>query len=259
MMNTFIIVYYGGTGSSWLVNVLGSIPKVLIPAYEPVENWHWKDAQAEKLAWLRHALGGPADDDPAEVASWVEGLEESPQFQRLGRRRFTSVGFKMTESAIADRAALLYLLDELGTRLVVLERHNRIKHALSLYRSHEEKKNQFRYQDLAPASTVELATFDGWVAHADGWARRTAVFREQAADRLGADRVLPVTYEDLVTEEGKAATLRLVCDFLGLDAAAIRADGGYRKVTPDDLRSSIVNYDEVRAHFAKTAFASDFG
>ena len=257
-MASFVVIYYGGTGSSWLVNVLGSIPGVLIPAYEPLEPWHWKAADADKLAWLELALSPPDSRDKDAVAGWTEGLAATPQFQRLTRRRFETVAFKMTVAAISDTEALFAILAARHTRLVVLERRNRVKHALSLYRSHEEGKNQFRFEGLAPPTVVDVGVLDRWVEHAAGWHRRTIDFRAEAGRRLGQGVVHTVAYEDFVTAAGKQATLARVCGYLGLDPEAIRSDGGYRKATADDLAETIVNYDEVRAHFAGTPLASCF-
>ncbi|HKZ25504.1 MAG TPA: hypothetical protein VJ398_06905 [Acidimicrobiia bacterium] len=37
MSGSFVVVYYGNTGSTWLVETLSTSPEVLVPAFEPLE------------------------------------------------------------------------------------------------------------------------------------------------------------------------------------------------------------------------------
>ena len=129
-MGCFAVVYYGNTGSSWLVQTLGSAPGVVIPAFEPLESWAWKAGSDEKLVWLRNAFTPPEEREGAAFDAWLEGLAVSPQFEKLHTKDFSTVGLKMTGGAISDTSGLLGLLRELATKVVLLQRRNRVKHAV---------------------------------------------------------------------------------------------------------------------------------
>lgn len=50
-METFLLVYYGNTGSSWLIQALGSAPAVFVPGFEPLEKGPGKSPI--QSAWTR--------------------------------------------------------------------------------------------------------------------------------------------------------------------------------------------------------------
>jgi LPS sulfotransferase NodH len=257
MVGSFVIVYYGNTGSSWLVQTLGSAPGVLIPAFEPLESWAWKAEGAEKLAWLRTAFSPPAVRVGPEFDVWVAALGKSPQFSQLPTDEFSTVGFKMTWSAVPDTAALLEFFREKRTMLVFLERSNRIKHALSLYRYHDEKKSQFELAGVRPPSKVKLKRFDYWVQDSIRLHGELDAFRATALDSLDPESITTVAYEDFVSPEGKVAVIDRLVEFLGIEAPSLDASH-FEKSTPDDLRSAIVNYDRLRRRYRKTPLAEHF-
>ncbi len=270
-MRSFLLLYYPGTGSSWLAGMLAAAPGVWLPGYEPLERWHWDAPEPAKLAWLAAALAGPPTGDPADPA-WLEALHRSPQCQTDPPPAVEVIGLKMTEDAIQDRAALLDVLDGAATDVLFVVRENRIKQALSLYRSYEERKNQFQFAGVMPPTTVDFATFDRWLDVAVGWHDRTVALREACRARLGAERVATVAYEAFAADAGKAAVLEEACGFLGLDGAPVLAaldemlgggdpfgpQGHYRKATADDLAAAVVNYDRLRRRYRGTPFERDF-
>jgi len=252
---SFVVVYYGNTGSSWLVETLSTSEDVLVPAFEPLELWAWDAPDAEKMAWIRGAFTPPEPRTPAAMQRWFEEMSSSPQFKGVkGREQFRIVGFKMTEGTLTDQAALLRLLDELGTRVITLHRSNRLKHALSLYRYHEENKSQFDGKGLRPPSKLDLARFDGWVHESTRLHDRLVAFRLMVDDLLGTGRGLELSYEEFVTAEGKQATIERVGEFLGLDVGVMK-QSRFEKATPDDLAKAVVNYRALRRRYRSTDLA----
>ncbi|MFZ0493512.1 MAG: hypothetical protein WAM81_10010 [Acidimicrobiia bacterium] len=250
-MASFIVFYYGNTGSSWLVETLGSAPGVIIPAFEPVEEWAWKASDEDKLEWIRNALSPPLGRGGEAFESWVAGLARSPQFNGLPDKEFESVGFKMNGQTLDDLEGLIRTASEVGAKAIFLERDNRLKHALSLYRYHEEFKSQFDHSGVRPSTKVDFKKFERWLIDSHRLHSNQRAFRALAASMLGWDRMIDVTYEDFITSEGKAAVIDRLAGFLGLDRSAI-GESGFAKATPDGLQQAVVNYGQFRKRFIGT-------
>lgn len=241
-MRSFAVIFYGGSGSSWLVHTLSSAPEVVIPAYEPLESWHWDASDAEKLAWLDAAFSPPAERD-----AWVTALSRSPQFQGLRDGEFSVVGLKMTPEAISDHASLLDLFARHGTTLVFLSRANRVKHALSLYRMHEEQRDQFNPDRAAEPTRLRMRKFDHWLARAEAWHELQEAFRDKAGRRLAPSSLVDLTYESFTGEEGKDHVVAWLSTVLGLRSGTI-THSRYRKATPDRISDAVVNYRRLCRH-----------
>ena len=255
MSGSFVVVYYGNTGSTWLVETLSTSPEVLVPAFEPLEQWAWAAPDIEKMAWIRAAFTPPVQRTAQAMQGWFDELSASPQFKGVkGREHFRLVGFKMSEGVMEDQAPLLELLDELGTRVITLQRSNRLKHALSLYRYHEENKSQFDREGVRPPSQVDLTVFDGWVHESTRMHDSLLTFRRMVVDRLGADRSLELSYEELVTAAGKQSTLERIGEFLQFDVSGVR-HSRFEKATPDDLARAVVNHRALRRLYRSTDLA----
>lgn len=254
-MNSFVLVYYGNSGSSWLIEALGGGPDVLVPAFEPLESWAWKASDAEKADWIRVVFNPPEELQGDDLAAWLEKLRKTPQFVELKKTSFSHVAFKMTASAFKNRDRFLEVVEETESKLVFLRRDNRVKHALSLYRYHEEKKSQFDHAGVRPPSRVELRTFDKWLRSSSALDRELSALTDTALARLGAERVATVTYEEFVDDDGKRAVLDRLTDFLSIQQSATSV---FKKATADDLRRAVVNYDELKHRYRKTEFARFF-
>jgi hypothetical protein len=250
-MASFIVFYYGNTGSSWLVETLGSAPGVLVPAFEPVEGWAWKASDGEKLDWIRNALVPPAKREGAAFEAWVAGLARSPQFKGLPEKEFESVGFKMNGQTLDDLEGLIRVVSEVGAKAIFLERDNRLKHALSLYRYHEESKSQFELAGVRPPTKVDFKKFERWLIDSHRLHVNQREFRRLAVSMLGWDRMIDVTYEDFVTPDEKTAVVDRLAGFLDLDRSAM-GESGFAKATPDGLQEAVVNYVRFRKRFIGT-------
>jgi len=250
-MASFIVFYYGNTGSSWLVETLGSAPGVLIPAFEPVEGWVWKASDEEKLEWIRNALAPPREREGEAFESWVAGLARSPQFTRLPDKEFQFIGFKMNGQTLDDLEGLVRVVSKTGAKAIFLERDNRLKHALSLYRYHEESKSQFELAGVRPPTKVDFRKFERWLIDSHRLHSNQRAFRRLAVSMLAWNQMIDVTYEDFVTLEGKAAVINRLAGFLGLERSAI-GESGFAKATPDGLEEAIINYARFRKRFIGT-------
>ena len=126
-MAGFVCIYYGNTGSSWLLEALGSSPDVLVPGFEPLENWAWKADDEAKLEWLETAMSPPQARSGSEYEAWVSALQASPQVSGdLVKPSFTRVGFKMKDLAAFEPEAVADVLQRTGSKVILLTRQNRI-------------------------------------------------------------------------------------------------------------------------------------
>ena len=258
---SFVVVYYGNTGSSWLMETLSTTKEVLVPGFEPLEAWAWKVSDAEKLAWVRAALQPPTQRWGEPFDRWVAELAASPQFQEIvgwKRDNFKVLGFKMSTSAVADSTALIEVVAEAGARLVALRRDDRLRHALSLYRYHEERRSQFAGSEPGGPSRVRLRRFQRWVDESIRLDEGLKTFQRLAVEQLGTERVLPVGYEEFVTSHGKQATIDRLAQFLALDRGLIKEAASFVKATPDDLSEAVANYQALRRRYRSTPLARSF-
>lgn len=241
----FVCLYYGGTGSSWLLNTLETSPDVLIPAYEPLEWMHWQAPEADKLRWVDAALDVPDSLDETAVADWKHRLGLSPQFVEFDPKPFRVVGFKMSPEAISDVGALFEVIAARSGKLLAIRRDDRIRHAVSLYRAHEEGKHQFRGEGLLPPTKLKKRPFLKWLDYSDRVDGDMAAIVAGAAPRLGAENVLSVDYEDFLSDGGKAQVVAQVAAFLQVDPGSMQWSS-YRKATPDALDAAVANYESMQ-------------
>ncbi|MFO7547442.1 MAG: hypothetical protein R6X29_01035 [Acidimicrobiia bacterium] len=257
-MAGFVCLYYGNTGSSWLVETLSTSPEVLVTGFEPVEQWAWDAPAGDKLAWMREALTPPVGQSDEAFEAWGERLAASPQFDStFGKHGISLTGFKMTWGAVDDPEGIIRVIDETGSKAISLVRENRVKHALSLYRYHEEQKSQFEQKGVRPPSRVPYEVMVRWLEESSRLHEEALGFAERCESVLGPGRVARVAYEEFVTSEGKEATIRRLAGFLGIDQEGIRRSR-FEKATPDDLREALDNYLEMRLRFALTPHRRDF-
>ncbi|MDH3539688.1 MAG: hypothetical protein OEP52_06825 [Acidimicrobiia bacterium] len=252
-MRSFLLVFYGNTGSSWLIQTIGSPRTVYIPAFEPLEKWAWEVTEAERLEWMRTVFSPPDDRSGAEYRAWLENVGQNPHFGAPKNPAFSVVGFKMHSHTIDDHAALLKTLRDLDSKVIVLQRTNRIKHALSLYRYHEEGKSQFDKSGVRPPSELDLEVFHRWVKESVALHRQSKAFWKEAVALLGRDALERVNYEAFIDEAGKVETMERLADFLGIDGLSYTASV-FKKATPDSLEAAVVNFDELAARYAGTKF-----
>ncbi|MCP3903977.1 MAG: sulfotransferase [Planctomycetes bacterium] len=213
----FVVLFPGRTGSSWLISCLDSHPAI--------------EAEGERL--VRRS--------PRSQRGWIERF--------YGRRRRGGVlarGFKTKLKDVWDLDAFRHLLQERGVRVVVLDRRNTIKLAVSTInarRLHERTGRWNRSRDTAalPPFELEPADLERELDECRELRERLAAF----ADTLELPR-LALCYEDLLTDpEGRLAEIMA---FLDVPPAPLASE--VVKNTDDDLSRVLANHDALREHFA---------
>lgn len=225
-MKTFVIVADSRSGGTHLTSALNSLEDVRCVS-EPF-NHRKLETHEEQTAW---AL----------------------QFYRKGvRDAQAAVGFRTKVKQVADVHAFQTFLDEQETVLIHLRRRNQLKQAISSIRAIELFKATGDYNvkgDAPPLPPSEIKL--GALKH---HLKAITDLADQENAFIGSfSRLTPlgVFYEDLLeTPDEVFARIH--------EALAIRPTGEIRSVTrkntPDDLRTAILNYDEVAAFLKGTPF-----
>jgi LPS sulfotransferase NodH len=219
-----MVLFQGRTGSTFFVEALDSHPDVSA-RYEELTAYEWLEEDGDaQLEEVRRLLRAPA---------------------RPGTR---AIGFKTKLRDVLDREGLAGVLGEVGARLIHLKRRNLVKLTVSSFNServHEQTGDWNVYcHEAAPAAplTIEPEAFRARLREREHY--------ESELDRFVATAARPTLtlfYEDLLIDP--QGTLELAFRFLGLEP--IPASGRTLKVTSDDLRSALVNFDELRASVAE--------
>ena len=256
-MAGFACVYYGNTGSSWLLDVLGRSPDVLVPGFEPVETWAWDTSVSERLRWIRTTFDPPEVREGPEWERWKEAVDRSPNAKpNAWNLSFRITGFKMSNLAVEHPWRTLLALRRSGAKTIVLTRRNRLKHALSLYRYREEKKSQFELKGVRPPTELDLDVYDDWLQKSAWMHEQSRAFRRSAERVLGHENVADVEYEEFVTEQGKQEVVDRMVSFLGVEAPQL--DSHFEKATPDSLEAAVSNFEALRGRYADTEYRQFF-
>ncbi len=274
----FVGFFAGSEGTTFLFDMLARHAGVLVPVSEPLERHQpYMDGVPleAKMQWLRLALSLPGDI--ADRAAWMAALQavipampldaQSPRLETA-----TCVAFKVRPPVLdfdrdltgmarwrawgwrrSPRARFLAMLRRSGATLVVFERHNVVKRAVSSWRMLNERKSQFIRRNDGPSEIPpqdfleELRRYDDYLALA------RAICAQARA--LGV-RVETVVYESLLRDP--QGVIARVLEALGLEVpselpAWIR-QSRYQKFTPTDLSRVLTNFEALRASVRGTPY-----
>lgn len=224
----FVLLFEGRTGSSYLISGLGTHPEVR--------------AEEEGLVRLK-------DSGHDAQSAWIKKALSIPLLGKSG-----AVGFKTKLRDIADPQQFARLLRGLGVKIIHMQRRNRVKVAISeincnvLYKR-TKYYNVYKEEDRLPPIRIEVADF-----------KETLAMREKLDEELKRfvdDLQLPtlnVFYEEILQDETN--TLSGIYSFLGVPFHATK--GASYKNTSDDLRDALLNFDELKASVAGTAYEAMF-
>lgn len=224
----FVILFPGRTGSTFLVSALDAHPDVEAKG-EVLDGLRPKGVEAQR-AWVERYLRGPA----------------------IGRSK--AIGFKTKLRDVLDQDAFTAAVESYNTRIIVLDRRNDVKHAVSRITARVLRDRTGRWNRYEGSEALGLLQID-----ADDFASRlSAVEEEKETIRsyvAGLDRPhLQIDYEDLCLDP--PATFKKVFEYLGVRSVPVA--GATLKNTSDDLREVISNFDEIRTAYVGTPYESMF-
>lgn len=218
---SFVIFAQGRTGSTLLVDLLRSHP----------------DVHCDEEILFRRVI--------APIA-WVQSQRRRYAESHYG---FKVKPYQLTEDQQTDPATFLLRLHGRGWKVLHLWRRNVLRHALSNMVA--EHVGRFVFRGEAPPAAR------GIIVDTEMLLGAIRTRTEQSVRERTALEGIPhasVCYEDdLLDERRHQATLDRLSDQLGLPAAP--AQTVVRRITENDLRGAIANYDEVAAAIAGTQWA----
>jgi len=230
----FVILFDGSSGSSWFAQSLDRHKEVLIAGYEPLEwtnhdNYNGPNATQWQALWLSHVWRNFPRAN-SNFSRWLEGyisnrkldpmIHHSPLTVRIPSRAEVvsalAAGFKVRPATIESNqlsGTLREALLRMGGKTLIVNRRNRVKQALSLYRRRVQGKGQFmNAQGHQEATHIQPSELSVLLRRREEQARAI----ECTAHDLGAP-VLRIFYEDLQRDFFK--TMGYVLDHLGVDGS----------------------------------------
>lgn len=224
----FVILFVGRVGSSYLTDLLNAHPNIR-SLYDEVTELRDKGAEAQ-LSWAEEALTPPL----------------------IGR--FRAVGFKTKPANLVDIDAFTKLIIDKQCKVIQLVRNNRVKSVVSHLNGRRLAEatgmwGLFKESDRPGAFAIDPEEFDRVMQH-----------REQVDQGLidyVASLPLPrleLDYEDLL--QHRDAVLERAFTFLGVNVQPV--EGPSLKITSDDLREVLLNYDELRDRYKGTKYEHMF-
>jgi LPS sulfotransferase NodH len=253
MKDRFIIVFVGHTGSSWLCDVLSRQPGLGYLPTEPLSKICMvlgRDTP-EHVEYFRNFLfHGPIEAMVKTHAAFgVPVSQENIDKLRAARSLF----FKARFDEFPRSPDGLAWVKECQTPLIRLSRRNKVKHAISHIKRNDMNLGHFKFKEILPPIHIDPQFLADRV--------KVLAEREQKSDLLIAHVGVPtlkISYEDLMADID--TSVRKILDFIQLPytASELVLESLYKKVTHDDLRHALSNYDEVRSYFKNTTHISDF-
>ncbi len=226
----YIILFIERDGSTYLTSMLMSHPQV--------------EAVYEHFAVMKQQ-GTTAE----EQLHWAQSFLTPPL---IGKKK--AVGFKTKLVDVLDHEGFAAIVQKTGCRIIQMRRRNFIKAVVSRINARRlfeasGKWNLYQESDRMPPLQINLVEFDQFIKE-----REQA---DQELDDYAASLKLPrliIEYEDLLT--AKDQTLNSLFAFLKIKDLPVQSKT--LKNTSDDLREVVLNFDELRAHFAGTVYDAMF-
>jgi len=224
----YVLFLVGRVGSTYLTSLLDSHSRI--------------EALGEALRDL--------EDEGAEVQlRWATEFLSPPLVSRKAAR-----GFNVKLVHLADLDAFSELLHEQECKIIHLQRRNRVKAVVSRLNGRRLHKRTgmwglFEESDRPGAFHVDPEEFNEFLKHREQVDKEL----EDYVDNLGLP-TLELFYEDLLTDEN--AFLNDVFAFLNVPSKQV--EGRTLKITSDDLREVILNFDEIRGNYVGTKYEAMF-
>lgn len=226
----FVILFVERAGSTFLITALKSHPQIL--------------ALTEKLDAMRKEGKTAADQ-----LEWTRSILTPPL---VGQHR--AMGFKTKLLDVLDPEGFAAILRERKCRIIQLQRRNTVKAVVSTINARRQWEvsgnwNLLNESTRLPAFAVDPTEFGSLLAQREEWDRQV----EDYTDGLQLP-TLRLWYEDLLADE--PAFVDKAVTFLTGESRPLQ--GGTLKNTGDDLKTAILNFDDLRQRYAGTRYESMF-
>jgi len=229
-----IMLFEGRTGSSLLGDALNQNPRVSFLGEEVA--YLLKEGWEKQQHWIESVFFSTSEFPDPRIKQGI-----------------SVIGFKVKLREIADPSGLRDLIERHGIAIIHMTRENLIKQVVSTIRAMDLFKSSGKYnlrekdKCLVPGpSVISLDRF-----------KTTLTWLEQSVERLSAFigtltvPICHVTYEEVNRDLN--GSVRSILQFLNVPHATVQPR--LVKVTKDDLRDSVVNYEEIKGYIATTRYA----
>jgi hypothetical protein len=224
-VNKFVLFLVGRVGSTYLTTLLNSHPDIL--------------ALSEEIK----------DMDKNAQLDWTRKFLTPPLITQHAVR-----GFNVKLVHIGNMDAFSDLLREQDCIIIHMVRRNRVKAVVSRINGNRlyEKTGMwglFDEKKRLPPFEIDLQQFDEYLKH------REQVDNELEAyvNQLGLP-VLKIYYEDLMADESEF--LKNIFNYLEVRPYPVK--GKTLKITSDDLRKDILNFEDLRSRYTGTTYEPMF-
>jgi hypothetical protein len=200
-----------------------------------------------------HALSEELHDlkekGSAAQLEWVRQYFTPPL---IGRYKVVGFNTKLEQVAAPDEFAKL--LKECNCKVINLQRRNRIKGTISYFVGKKLSEatgmwGLFKDENRPSAIYIAPDKFDEHLQTREQLQRDL----DKYVDNLGLP-TLSLCYEDLL--QNKEHTLHQIFTFFQVKPLPVKAQT--LKITHDDLRNAILNFDELKANYAGTQYEKMF-
>jgi LPS sulfotransferase NodH len=238
-MQQFLVLKLPRTGSTMLGHVLHAHPQVV--CYTEYLNRVRDKTTAEKVAFIRAFY----DDPPTRPSdeNGALGQTMNPFKYDLDALDVASAWAPGWLPLAVRRATVPWR--QLPIRVLLLERRNKLKQAISHASVHQRGSYASDLDDVEDeeelvGQTFDVAALEHQVVAAENRARRL----KTVANRLRAPR-MTITLEDVQADPQRE--FDAMFEFLGVPPVPEGFDytAGHTKVLSDDLRDVVANYDEL--------------
>lgn len=227
-VNRFVLLFVGRVGSTHLINLLDSHPNILARHDEITEV---KDKGAEnQLRLVRAFLTPPL----------------------IGRNK--AVGFKTKIANILDLEGFTQLISQNHCKVIHLLRRNRVKSVVSHFNGKRLAEatgmwGLFDESKRLPPFSIDLEEFDKVLKNRE----RVDQELESYIQGLSLPNV-KICYEDLMQHPN--SVLDELFKYLEVEPHTVQSST--LKITKDNLREELINFDELRAKYIGTPYEMMF-
>ena len=264
-MKSFLILFAGHVGSSWLCSMLNSHDENFHVAFEPfmqIQNKRKKkkiDEELEKRIKNQFAkliFANPSmnkiSSDLTQYNKYINFYKENSEFDSKisANIEYKYVFFKARITELTP-----YIQNQLipnkNVLLIYLYRQNKIKQAVSNIKRLQMNLGHIKNKEVSPPVSIDPKLI---LKVANKFSDKDSL--SEAFFESVNTKKLKISYEDLLTNLD--IELEKIGGFLDIDLKSEKLKANYKKVTKDNLAEALENYEKVKAFFENSKYEECF-
>ena len=264
-MKSFLILFGGHVGSSWLCSMLNSHDENFHVAFEPFMQIQHKrknnkiDENLEKKIKNQFAkliFANPSIDKISsnlnEYNQYVNFYKENSEFDR---KISAKIDYKYVFCKARITEITPYIQNKLipnkNVLLIYVYRQNKIKQAVSNIKRLRMNLGHFKNKEVSPPVSINPELI---LKVANKFSDKDSL--SEAFFESVNTKKIKTSYEDLLTNLD--IELEKIGGFLDIDLKSEKLKANYKKVTKDNLAEALENYEKVKAFFENSKYEECF-